>query len=181
MSWKLFRVMRHPAMATLPVLPSGAMVLPQDTGAMHYSDGSKWIPTSGMSVGAFYVQYPDESSNDDAIEFPLSQRPASLFGGTWAEQWATESIYFRTRGALSDSGRTNGKQEDAIQVHRHQRLPSGAWTYDMSPGVVWMGNGGSNPNTTSTGTTTGDQATGRSSSNETRVVNRRIKVWKRIA
>lgn len=142
------------------------------------------IATKGFvyPVGSYYVQYPDASSNTDSTEFPTSQRPATLFGGTWAEQWSTESVYFRTRGTLSDNGRTNGKQEDAMQGHRHSTTlyvaETGAYT-DTTFGR------GRNTSYTSTGTigdpvSDGTHGTPRLES-ETRVVNRRIKVWKRTA
>lgn len=135
-------------------------------------------------VGCYYTQYPDASSNTDAIEFPTSQRPATLFGGTWAEQWATESVYFRTRGTLSDTGRTSGKQADAFQGHRMGPL---------SPNtniVQYSGTGGggalSAGTTTNTTASTGDPVTDGTNGTprtaaETRAVNRRIKVWKRTA
>ena len=70
-------------------------------------------------VNSFYVQYPHASSNTDETEFPVAYRPAALFGGEWAEQWPTESNYFRTRGTDSDTGRTNGRQLDQMQDHDH--------------------------------------------------------------
>lgn len=131
-------------------------------------------------IGCYYTQYPDASSNTDATEFPTAQRPETLFGGTWVEQWSTESIYFRTRGTLSDSGRTSGKQEDAFQGHRMGPLSPATFYISSSSG----GTGGSGPYGTSS--TTGDPVTDGTNgtprtATETRVVNRRIKVWKRTA
>lgn len=129
-------------------------------------------------VGSYYTQFPDASSNYDATEFPTAQRPATLFGGTWAEQWATESVYFRTRGTLSDNGRVNGKQGDAFQGHIH--------SFGRSR-IVYTGGGG-NSAVYDSGTTypggspesDGTNGTPRTAA-ETRTVNRRIKVWKRTA
>ena len=127
-------------------------------------------------VGCYYTQYPNASSNTDATEFPTSQRPATLFGGTWAEQWATESVYFRTRGALSDTGRTNGKQEDAFQGHKHAKdgatLKTGG---NIANGGTYWGDGSIGDPITD-----GTNGTPRTAA-ETRTVNRRIKVWKRTA
>lgn len=139
-------------------------------------------------VGCFYTQYPDASSNTDSAEFPVSQRPATLFGGTWVEQWSTESVFFRTRGTLSDTGRTNGKQEDQMQQITGQTRVFGRYlgTYDDSAGALrtvasaHSGTAGMDGNAelvvfnsaNSPGARTGP---------ETRAVNRRIKVWKRTA
>lgn len=128
-------------------------------------------------VGCYYTQYPDASSNDDATEFPTTQSPATLFGGTWAEQWATESVYFRTRGTLSDTGRTNGKQEDAFQGHRHN-IPS--LTSEGTSSGIDRGDPASVSYNTSDPVTDGTHGTPRTAA-ETRTVNRRIKVWKRTA
>jgi len=130
-------------------------------------------------IGSFYTQYPDAESNDDAVEFPVGSRPQTLFGGTWAEQWANESIFFRTRGTDSDSGRTDGKQADQMQGHRHEinqagndsgsvgvtRLASApAFSPDLIGGPVELSGFG----TPRVGP-------------ETRPTNRRIKIWKRVA
>ena len=130
-------------------------------------------------VGCYYTQYPDASSNTDATEFPTTQRPATLFGGTWVAQWDTESIYFRTNGTASDSGRVNGSQPDALQGHKHAFTPIN--------GLSGAGNisGGGAVGTAATAavgnpTTDGTNGTPRTAA-ETRVVNRRIKVWKRTA
>lgn len=132
-------------------------------------------------INSFYVQYPDASSNEDAEEFPINKRPAPLFGGTWEEQWPTESNYFRTRGTDADSGRTNGRQLDQIQDHDHYRNaaraveiylrhPAGTVNH-TAPVTGWQQTSAS---------VTGLISTGRNG-DETRVTNRRIKVWKRTA
>lgn len=130
-------------------------------------------------VGAFYIQYPNANSNVDTDEFPVEQRPVSLFGGTWAEQWATESVYFRTRGTLSDNGRVNGKQEDALQGFRLQNVAQTG--YRTSAGGGGNAHGlGDVPNYSTPLVTDTVNGTPRVAS-ETRTVNRRIKVWKRTA
>jgi hypothetical protein len=147
-----------------------------------------WVRDFIYPVGCYYVQFPDASSNDDATEFPTSQRPATLFGGTWAEQWSTKSIYFRTRGTLSNTDRASGKQEDAFQHHFHRTyLTQGTGTnlagytgtvsrdpYDVikTTPFPWSIAGEPIP-----GDGYGTPRTG----TETRAVNRRIKVWKRTA
>ena len=89
---------------------------------------------SSYPVGCYYVQFPNASSNTDSAEFPTSQRPATLFGGTWVEQWSTESVFFRTRGTLSDSGRTNGSQDSDIGPHTHSFTDG--YAYDSSYNFV---------------------------------------------
>jgi hypothetical protein len=142
-------------------------------------------------VGSYYVQYPDASSNVDATEFPTGQRPATLFGGTWAEQWSTESVFFRTRGAESDSARdAGGFQNHMFEDHFHYFRKSA----DRADAATqWHGT-----NYGAGSTTFYNDAMGKNSFNvdntvsvinassgsrgaETRPRNRRIKVWKRTA
>lgn len=133
-------------------------------------------------VGCYYTQYPDADSNTDSVEFPTTQRPAALFGGTWAEQWSGESVYFRTRGTLSDTGRTNGKQEDAFQGHRHKLNVSASGAGALTR-IMYRGDASTTLDFTAFDggvATDGVNGTPRIAA-ETRTVNRRIKVWKRTA
>ena len=77
-----------------------------------------WIDSSSHPVGSFYVQYPDATSNVDATAFPTSVRPATMFGGTWVEQFNTENVFFRTAGTDYQT-RTNGLSADQVQGHEH--------------------------------------------------------------
>jgi hypothetical protein len=81
-----------------------------------------WVRSTVWPIGTYYTQYPatDASGNpvatgDTAVEFPASQAPASLFGGTWIPCFENESVFFRSGGKnnLSTNGRSNGKQWDA--------------------------------------------------------------------
>jgi hypothetical protein len=138
-------------------------------------------------IGSFYTQYPDAESNDDAVEFPVGSRPQTLFGGTWAEQWANESIFFRTRGTDSDSGRTDGKQADQMQGHWHDAWARSAagqggsdrpsWFNDATGANIQMS---VNNNFIRSPITDGTNGTPRVGP-ETRPTNRRIKIWKRVA
>jgi len=145
-----------------------------------------WVRDFIYPVGSYYTQYPDAASNIDSVEFPTSQRPETLFGGTWAEQWPTESVYFRTRGTLSDTGRASGKQEDQFQGHRHDMMDSNTTIYcNGGGGDRGFNFAGPSANTgwSKTGSPLIDgvpNGTPRTGA-ETRVVNRRIKVWKRTA
>lgn len=139
-------------------------------------------------VGSFYVEYPDAESNDDAVEFPVAQRPANIFGGTWSEQWSTESVFFRTRGTDSDSGRSNGHQGHAFQSHGH-RLQSGrndnGQYHAAGSATGHVGAGFSQNFDAGSGwirepVTEGGNGVPQLDV-ETRPSNRRIKIWKRTA
>ncbi|MGD9679019.1 MAG: hypothetical protein AB7V16_11815 [Vulcanibacillus sp.] len=146
-------------------------------------------------VNSYYVQYPDASSNTDSTEFPVAQHPATLFGGTWAEQWSTEAIFFRTRGVNSDIGRVDGKQTDQLQGHDHKLYhyrgagDSNARELGADRAIAGGPTSGLNyNNTTLDGTRlmsgyAADVALNGTPriGTETRVTNRRIKVWKRTA
>jgi hypothetical protein len=210
MGWKLFKITRHTSFAALPALVKGALMFITDENRLCLHNGSAWervlalpaadwdtnvkksIGKAAYPVGSYYVQYPDASSNTDSTEFPTSQRPATLFGGTWAEQWAAESVFFRTRGTESDDGRVNGKQLDQMQrITGYLNLGQRGIVGDAS-GALLQG-----PTNTSTGASNGvvsgrqdfdfnsgsspDARVSATTSGETRVTNRRIKVWKRTA
>jgi hypothetical protein len=78
-------------------------------------EGEQYIKDFLFPVGIFYVQFPENNSNIISEAFPDSQTPEELFGGTWQEQWPFESIFFRTRGTLSNEGRENGFQNYALK------------------------------------------------------------------
>jgi hypothetical protein len=60
-------------------------------------------------VGSYYTQYPVTGQSTLANMFPSSESPATLFGGTWTEMYASEDVFFRT-GAL---GSKRGQQWNA--------------------------------------------------------------------
>lgn len=155
-----------------------------------------WVRDFVYPVGSYYTQYPDAASNTDATEFPTAQSPATLFGGTWVSQWDTESIYFRTGGTAAADGRSNGSQADQMQRLTGSLLVTSTFGLATSSSVVAgaLGIGASNLASSPAGasTSSGRSLTFDSSSSpnarvssattgETRVVNRRIKVWKRTA
>jgi hypothetical protein len=84
----------------------------------------EWVKSTVWPIGTVYTQYPatDAAGNpvatgDPAAEFPASQAPAALFGGTWIACFENESVFFRSGGKtnLSTDGRSNGWQGDAIR------------------------------------------------------------------
>ena len=64
----------------------------------------KIIQDKIMPIGATYIQFAED---DGTLE--------KLFGGTWQLKYNTESVFFRTEGSLSEEGRSNGIQGDAIR------------------------------------------------------------------
>lgn len=128
-------------------------------------------------VGSFYVQYPNAASNTDSTEFPVAYRPATLFGGTWTEQWSSESIGFITRGTLSDEDRVNGFQTDALQVHRHDIIETSSGASENGSRYIQAKYSLQDSNDISK---ISDPTLARTAS-VTRIRNRRIKVWKRTA
>ena len=84
---------------------------------------------AGHPVGSYYTQYPVEGQSTIANMFPSSETPATLFGGTWTEMYASEDVFFRT-GALgsrrgqvwnntskvyTSTGATVGVEPDAVR------------------------------------------------------------------
>jgi len=77
--------------------------------------------STGWDIGDVYPQFPIAASNTISTAFPTAQRPATRFGGTWAQIWETEAIVFQTEEA-SEAGmqtRTNGLSADQMQGHYH--------------------------------------------------------------
>lgn len=158
-----------------------AVMCHDDPEAIRLMERLLAIADSIYPVGSYYVQFPDAASNVDSIEFPVSQRPATLFGGTWVEQWPTESVFFRTRGPLSESSRTSGLQPHAFMKHQH-RMSDYAVYYRIDPGSRGAASGTTFNYTTLYTTGYYDDGAGTpQTGDETRPENRRIKVWKRIA
>jgi len=56
---------------------------------------------AGHPVGCYYTQYPVTGQSTLANMFPSSESPATLFGGTWTEMYASEDVFFRT-GAIGN-------------------------------------------------------------------------------
>lgn len=140
-------------------------------------------------TGSFYVQYPNAASNTDATEFPSAYRPATMFGGTWTEVFSSESVFFRTRGSDSNSGRANGYQSSGIpeisgwfstqiidKITIYQPTDGTLFRYTAVPGNAGKTGGDIDQRV--------DFSSGRkigyTSNGETRPKNRRVKIWKRV-
>lgn len=138
-------------------------------------------------VGSFYVQFADANSNTTATAFPDAYAPATLFGGTWAKQWDTEGISFKTEGdVLSQTNgelnnRTNGLQTDMLQGHWHNfyavaSIAGYGGVYEVpgsSPAALHV-------DAVRVAISDGTNGTPRLGK-ETRPRNRMIRVWKRTA
>jgi hypothetical protein len=147
-------------------------------------------------VGSFYVQFPEKnkSLNDyssfDENAFPVEQRPETLFGGFWQEQWPNESIYFRTRGMLSNQDRDERGFQDYATKHLYGSMSQSQTDY-LKPA---SGNSGVFKSTKieeiSTDGGSNDmhgmqnyfnlESQVLPSDMENRVKNRKVKIWKRV-
>jgi hypothetical protein len=147
-------------------------------------------------VGSFYVQFPvkdkniNEYSSIDEIAFPDEERPERLFGGSWQEQWPKESIFFRTRGMLSNEDRDERGFQDYATRHLYGYMSQSQTDYYN----IGAGNTGvfSVKKLDEIGTDGGGnkmhglkyffnlQAQILPSDMENRVKNRRVKIWKRV-
>ena len=148
-------------------------------------------------IGSFYVQYPDKNTNTETEAFPESLSPASLYGGTWEEQWNSESIFFRTRsvgGVTADQDRRNGLQDFAIKKIEGQTQytqgdrdyikynsntnPKGSGLFEATFGEVRTDDNKAGKTGIFNRLDNGFQSL--VSDNELRVRNRLCKVWKRV-
>jgi len=153
-------------------------------------NGDQYIKDYLFPIGSFYVQFAQKNSNIIFEAFPDSETPEALFGGTWQEQWPFESIFFRTRGTLSNENREDGFQNYALK-HLYGHM---GWTQTnrWKPGQGADGVFGTNIEIKEIGT---DSSTGEvvghrnvlnisdyysTSKLETRPDSRLIRVWKKI-
>src|SRR5690606_19870274 len=72
--------------------------------------GRATIHNAAWPVGAYYTQFSEADGS-----FSSAKSPSTLFGGTWTLKFNTESVFFRTEGALAAAGRSGGVQGDAIR------------------------------------------------------------------
>ncbi|WP_300752238.1 hypothetical protein [uncultured Brachyspira sp.] len=78
-------------------------------------------------IGSTYIQFAEDNGTFDA-----SKSPEKLFGGTWQLKYNTESVFFRTEGSLSEEGRSNGIQGDAVR-NIYGTFPFMSWSSDGQP------------------------------------------------
>jgi hypothetical protein len=154
----------------------------------------EWVKSTVWPIGTVYTQYPatDAAGNpvatgDAAAEFPASQAPAALFGGTWIACFENESVFFRSGGKtnLSTDGRSNGRQEDGIRNitgTTGSTGEGGGVSGAFSRGPLWnrfsqgIGNDFYVSNFSAASSVGADHVAG-----ENRPVNRRTIIWKKTA
>jgi hypothetical protein len=149
---------------------------------------------SGHPVNSTYTQYPAAAANDYATAFPVAERPASLFCGTWTIQYDSEKVFFRTGGSLAaETDRNNGLQGDAARNITGYYDNNGNGNYGIgSKGSDWTSSGafvfsGSNSNSQGYNSGAGYSRLSFDSSRvvptaaENRPINRRFIIWKRTA
>ena len=141
-------------------------------------------------VGSFYVQFPDKDTSIDQNAFPIDQTPERLFGGSWQEHWPNDSIYFRTRGMLSNEERDdNGFQDYATKHLYGSTSHSQTNYYDPASGntgaftskkidEIGTDGGGAEMKGVRNYLDLGSEVL--LSDIENRVKNRKIKIWKRV-
>ncbi len=151
-------------------------------------DISYYAANTLYPIGSFYVQYPDKNTNDATQAFPETQSPAKLFGGTWEEQWPGESIFFRTRGMLSNENRDkNGLQGHAIKRIQGttQTTQTNRWGKNEPTGIftgqfLTVGSDSSRSSDWGVFNRFDNGFQSLVSDKETRSRNRLCKVWKRV-
>jgi len=141
--------------------------------------GGATIHNAAWPVGAYYTQFSEADGS-----FSSAKSPSALFGGTWALRFNTESVFFRTEGALAAADRSSGVQEDAFQGHWHEqwgRLANDVGSTVPTPGFE-------NPSTVKADVAgairspISDGVNGEPrTAAETRPRNRLIRVWERTA
>ncbi|AEM20741.1 putative Hvp 101 VSH-1 tail protein [Brachyspira intermedia PWS/A] len=145
----------------------------------------KLILNKSCPIGSTYIQFAEDDGTFDA-----SKSPEKLFGGTWQLKYNTESVFFRTEGSLSEEGRSNGIQQDAMQkltgtIHtyntqNHKIIMDGTGCFSIESG----GGYGSNSDTGLLQVSQGvkfDNSKRARTSTENRTKNRKIRIYKRIA
>lgn len=87
------------------------------------SHGADWyevdLQARIMPVGATYMQFPNQPE------------PATLWGGTWQELYANDSVFFRTGGSASKPF-GGGIQMDEIKGHNHNATTASAGNHNHS-------------------------------------------------
>ena len=127
-----------------------------------------------------YTQYPDETTGI----FREKDAPLTLFGGVWEKQFETKSVFFRTEGAASNESRdeTTGIQTDAMQ-----RLTGTFVGFEINTTGVFSSS--ASDYVAHEGAGTGDSGFFRThfnsenvarTSTESRAINIKVIIWKRI-
>lgn len=78
-----------------------------------------WIMSDAMldylfPVGTVVPQFPAVASNTESEAFPVADRPATKYGGTWSEIFVGIDAFFKV-GTTDHQPRTNGLSQDQMQ------------------------------------------------------------------
>lgn len=104
---------------------------------------SYWVTVCPFAINTVIAQYPTASSNTINTAFPVAERPAALYGGTWTQIYNTDAVFFRTEGDFHESdaqntNRTDGKQTHQAQSHAHYSYTrSGGSGYNTGDGYAY--------------------------------------------
>jgi len=185
--------------STSPVVPSGEYIeYYSDGSAMNLLTGSyvmkQWVLDYLYPVGKEYAQYPVIGSNTEADAFPVANRPATRFGGTWTEIFTSDDAFFKV-GTTDHQTRTDGLSPDQMQritggdnnlffvLTQAGAYPSSDGALRATNNTLQAGSGGAygqirlkfdsyfSPNARTSATTSG----------VTEPRNYRMKIWKRTA
>ena len=133
-------------------------------------------------IKSFYIQFAEEDGT-----FDEDKSPSNLFGGIWVLKYNTESVFLRTEGSLSEEGRVNGLQGDAMQ-HMTGSTWAFLWKQATPNGILNCALGSSRYTLSSNvnnsfcdATLYIDNARQVRTASENRVKNRLIRVYERIA
>ena len=109
--------------------PKGALVWYQNKLYQSRKDNNTTTPSHGadwyevdlqariMPIGATYMQFPSQPD------------PATLWGGTWQELYANDSVFFRTGGSAS-AAFDGTIQNDEIRAHSHGATTASAGAHN---------------------------------------------------
>jgi len=151
--------------------------------SLHPSDSHQWreIHHTGNfpPIGFCYIQYPG------------TETPSSLFGGTWTAMFETEGVFFRTPGGNA-SAFGSGVQADEFKAHNHTGSTNSAGAHTHSYATFDEGTWGQSSGahvggrtatktTSSSGAHTHTLSINNRGGNETRPVNRTFRVWRKTA
>jgi hypothetical protein len=186
-----------PALAGIPTAPTAAAKTSNTQIAT-----TAYADRAGHPVGSFYTQYPESGQSTIADMFPSTKSPATLFGGTWTERFASEDVFFRTgalggrRGqtwddaakAYTATGATAGVEPDAIRnikagfsdvSHLRHTTQNAQPTGAFVPGIVT--NAAANVTYSNTSISGIDASRDVPADTANHPKNRLIKVWERTA
>lgn len=94
-------------------------------------------------IDSVYAQFPAAASNTESVAFPVADRPATKFGGTWTEIFTTSDAFFKV-GTTDHQARVNGLSPDQMQrmtgtLGQNETVGYGDFTVDFCFGAFSAG------------------------------------------